>query len=209
MRFCVLTKIALIICAFSSHAGSPYGERANEPTSDFQPFEISLGYNYLYLSNASPEAEHMHGGEISAFWNINSWLGIGGELLAGFGESTHGFFFNTGFLQYEFHHVNVESRRYVYLFGPRITVFHNDHFRVFVEGLAGQAHAEADISFGGDNQDISDNGLALMAGAAFDMKITRNISWRILEADYLPTNLGTDWQHEFRAATGIVFGFGK
>jgi hypothetical protein len=169
-------------------------------------FEVSLGYNYIHLGDAFPETEHLHGIDVSAFVNATSWLAVGGDFMANFGEHTvHPRFF--------FGNVDVDSRRYVYVFGPRFTVWHNPQFRIFAVALAGGVHAEAEVSLQAGavavSRTASEDALAIAVGAGFDWRFTRHFSWRVIQADYLPTHLGSDWQNNFRASTALVYSFGR
>lgn len=156
-------------------------------------FDLSVGYNYMHLDDAFPETEHLHGVDASAFVNVTSWLGLGGDFMANFGErSVSG--------------VDVDSQRYIYVFGPRITVWRNNQMRLFVEALAGGVHAKVDVDAFRVN--VSDDGFAGAAGGGLDWRLNDQWSLRLIQADYLPTNLGDQWQHNFRASTGIVFSFG-
>jgi hypothetical protein len=173
------------------------------PQSDL--FEVSLGFNYIRVGNAYPETRNLDGLEVSAFVNATSWLGVGGEFMAGFG--THSFtvpFFSKA---------EIDSQRYVYVFGPRITIWHNAQFRIFGEALAGGAHAEAQATiqspFSSASQNVSDDSFATALGAGFDWRIANHLSWRIVKADYLGTNFGNHWQNNFSASTSIVYSFGR
>src|SRR5437773_2207372 len=90
---CLIPLLALAV-AFSAPARAGYLSEtrsassravASEPTGPDR-FEISLGYNYIHLDDAFPETEHLHGVDVSAFFNINSWLSLGGDFMANFGE---------------------------------------------------------------------------------------------------------------------------
>jgi hypothetical protein len=186
--------------------GQTYGQKeiSSVPAST-QPdlFEVSLGYNYIHLDDAFPETQHLHGADVSAFVNATSWLAIGGDFMANFGSHTlHNFFAD----------VDVDSKRLVYVFGPRITVWRNSQFRVFAEALAGGVHAEADVTahfrFFSRSQSAHADAFAAAFGAGADWRLTDHLSWRILQADYLGTDLSSQWQNNFRASTGIVYSFG-
>ena len=174
--------------------------RSTERVSNEGPclFELSLGYNYIHLDRPGIEQEHLHGVDFSAFVNITRSIGLGGDFMANFGSHEDPFFSN----------VDLTSRRYVYLFGPRITLWQNSHLRFFTEILAGGVHAELEASLGSLSRTFHENSFAAAVGGGLDWRFTRNIAWRIFQADYLPTNLGNDWQNNFRASTGIVFSFG-
>jgi hypothetical protein len=167
-------------------------------------FDVSLGFNYIYLDNQFPETKNLYGLDASLFVNTTSWLAVGGDFMANFGShSVPVFFRNT---------VDVDSQRYFYLFGPRITLWHNPQFRVFVEALAGGVHAEAEArasnGFSTRTASASADAFAAAVGAGFDWRFTQHLSWRVVQADYVPTKLGGDWQNDFRAATAIVYSFG-
>jgi hypothetical protein len=181
-----------------------YPAGLNVPPPEPDLFEVSLGFNYIYLDNQFPETKNLYGVEVSAFVNATSWLAAGGEFMADFGSHSVPVFFRRT--------VDIDSQRYVYVFGPRITVWHDPHFKVFVETLAGGVHAEAQLTspqFSSVSQSASADGFAAALGAGFDWRLTNHVSWRIVQADYLPTRLGGDWQNNFRASTAIVYSFGR
>jgi hypothetical protein len=168
-------------------------------------FEVSLGFNYIYLSDQFPETKNLYGLDASAFVNATAWLAVGGDFMANWGShSVPVFFRNT---------VDIDSTRYVYVFGPRVTVWQNPKFKVFVEGLVGGVHAEATFTatrFAFSNsQTVSANGFATALGAGFDWRLTPHLSWRVVQADYLGTDLSSQWQTDFRASTSIVYSFGR
>ncbi|HWY41295.1 MAG TPA: hypothetical protein VNX27_10925 [Chthoniobacterales bacterium] len=181
----------------------PAGLNVPPPLPDL--FEVSLGFNYIYLDNQFPETKNLYGVETSAFINATSWLAAGGEFMADFGSHSVPAFFNRT--------IDVDSQRYVYVFGPRVTVWHNPQFRVFVEGLAGGIHAEAKFTLARFSSSISQtasaDGFATVLGAGFDWRLTNHLSWRVVQADYLGTDLSSQWQSNFRASTSIVYSFGR
>jgi hypothetical protein len=203
-----LILVASVLCLTLANS---YGQKALEPTPPpgLEPdlIELSLGYNYIRLGNAYPETRNLNGLEFSAFVNATSWLAVGGEFMAGFG--THSFTtpFNIK--------VDIDNQRYVYVFGPRITIWHNAQFRVFAEALAGGAHAEAQLGAQSPfflrsvSQNASDDSFATALGAGFDWRIANHVSWRIVQADYLGTDFGNHWQSNFTASTSIAYSFGR
>jgi len=201
-----LLSIAVLVLGLTTVYGGDeavYSTQRSEhlASSGFDRFEVSLGYSYLHLNDTTFEPEHLHGADVSAFVNLNSWLGIGGDFLAEFGSVTQHSIFGTS--------VDVDSERYLYVFGPRITVWRSPEFRLFVQALAGGVHAHAEASVGSFSQSASEDGFAAVAGIGADWRISDHISWRIIEADYVPTELDDFWQHNFRVSTGIVFTFGR
>jgi hypothetical protein len=179
----------------------PAGLNVPPPQPDL--FEVSLGYNYIYLSDAYPETRNLHGLDVGAFVNATSWLAVGGEFMADFGSHSIAVFRRS---------IDVDSRRYVYVFGPRVTIWHNPQFRVFAEALAGGVHAEAKLTSQfpfSISRTASADSFAMALGGGFDWRLTNHLSWRILQADYLGTDLGKQWQNNFRASTAIAYSFGQ
>lgn len=182
----------------------PVGSSAPaQPEPDL--FEVSLGFNYIYLEDQYPETRNLYGVDGSLFINATSWLGVGADFMANFGSHSVPTLFGRT--------VDVDSQRYVYVFGPRITVWRNPQFRVFLEGLGGGVHAEAQVTasngFSTRSASASADAFAMALGGGFDWRLTNHLSWRVVEADYLGTHLGSDWQNNFRASTAIVYTFGK
>ena len=157
--------------------------------------ELSLGYNRISLDTNS-EADNLNGINLSAFVNMTSRLSLGGEVMANFG-SRDGF------------RTDIDSERYIYLFGPRVTVWRTTQFRVLLEALLGGVYGHVEVDDGVFIRRFSDSGVAMAVGGGFDWRFSEDFSWRIVHFDYLPTNLGEDWQHNFRLSTEIVYMLGR
>ena len=162
------------------------------------PFEISLGYNYINVPDAEP-LDDLHGFNVSAFYNWSSWLAFGGEFMAGFG-TTH------------FGGADGELDLLLGAVGPRLSAYPAQQLRVFTQALVGGVHGDAEISRGSFRTSSSDDGFAVVAGVGADWRLTRQFSWRVLQADYIGTNFSSfgsgEWDHSWRVSTGIVFSFG-
>jgi hypothetical protein len=207
----------LVAIVVVSLLGFPHARAQSQQSQRYQPaglnapppqqpdlFEVSLGFNYIYLNDQFPETKNLYGLETSAFINATSWLAAGGEFMADFGSHSVQVFRNT---------VNVDSERIIYVFGPRVTVWQNPRFRIFAEALAGGVHANAKLtaarSFFGFSRTASADGFAAALGAGVDWRLTNHLSWRVAQADYLGTDLSSHWQTDFRASTSIVYAFGR
>jgi hypothetical protein len=210
MQFPVLPRLLLIFAVLSclgmSQVCAQKAIVSPPMSSQSDLFEASLGFNYIYLDQAFPETKNLYGLDTSLFVNATSWLGVGGDFMANFGSHSVPVFFRNS--------VDVDSRRFVYVFGPRVTVWRNPQFRVFAEALAGGVHAEAEATavnrFGTAtiSRSASADAFAMALGGGFDWRLSEHLSWRVVQADYLGTSLGSDWQNNFRASTGIVYSFG-
>jgi len=211
-RIVVALFVISFFAAVSARAQKYQANRETQPPPALSPsptqsdlLEASIGFNYIYLNDQRPETKNLYGVDSSLFINATSWLALGADFMANFGSHSEPAFFGST--------VDIDSQRYVYVFGPRLTVWRNRKFKVFAEALAGGVHAEADATvrfrFSSASASASDNGFAMALGGGFDWRLTNHLSWRVLQADYLGTGLGSDWQNNFRASTGIVYSFGR
>ena len=199
----ILSLVSLVNLAQTARAnwedGKSTANLAPAPGSDFPPFELSAGYNYIRADDGV--VDNLHGFEISGFVNIRPWLGFGGEFMAGWGSDTKRFFSITA---------NTTEDRYVYVFGPRLKLPISDRFTVFGQALFGGAHVHAHASnsfFGGVSADA--DAFAMALGGGIDLKLTQRLTWRMVEADYLRMHFNGGWEDDFQASTALVFTFGR
>ena len=78
-------------------------------------------------------------------------------------------------------------------------------FAPFLKGEVGVARLAARnqlVKF-----DRTDSGFAMIAGAGVDVKLTKLVSVRLVEVEYLGTRIFSDTVPHFRAGSGLVFSF--
>ncbi|HEU5402718.1 MAG TPA: outer membrane beta-barrel protein [Terriglobales bacterium] len=124
---------------------------------------------------------------------LNKPFGITGEVTGSYGSPTVG-------------GIGVSLPTYTFMFGPTMRA-PLEKSTPFVHALFGAAHMSNTKGI------YSSTGFALALGGGWDVKIGRNIDWRVVQVDYLatrlqdPTGTGTPQQENFRFATGIVYKF--
>lgn len=93
-----------------------------------------------------------------------------------------------------------------YLFGPRM-YFHS-HGRLFpyVQTLLGGERLSAGVTGVGSG---SSNAFAWTAGGGADVTLTRHVSLRAIQVEYLYTHFGGASQNSFRLQSGLVWRFGR
>jgi opacity protein-like surface antigen len=93
-----------------------------------------------------------------------------------------------------------------YLFGPRI--YFPTHGRVFpfVQALFGGERFSAGVTGVGSG---SSNAFAMTAGGGADITLTRHVSFRAIQVEYLYTHFGGASQNNLRLQSGIVWRFGR
>jgi opacity protein-like surface antigen len=93
-----------------------------------------------------------------------------------------------------------------YLAGPRF--YFRPHGRVFpfVQTLLGGERFSTNVTGVGS---ASSNAFAMTAGGGADVTLTRNVSFRAIQVDYLYTHFGGASQNNVRLQSGIVWRFGR
>jgi outer membrane immunogenic protein len=98
------------------------------------------------------------------------------------------------------------SHELSYLFGPR--VYFPTHGRVFpyVQTLFGGEQFSAGATGLGS---ASSNAFAMTAGGGADVTLTRHVSLRAIQVEYLYTHFGGANQNNLRIQSGLVWRFGR
>lgn len=93
-----------------------------------------------------------------------------------------------------------------FLFGPRM-YFHS-HGRVFpfVQTLVGAERLSAGLTGVGSN---STSAFAWTAGGGADVTLTRHVTFRAIQVEYLYTHFSSASQNSLRLQSGIVWRFGR
>jgi peptidoglycan-associated lipoprotein len=162
------------------------------------PAEFSLGYSYM-RTNAPPGqcgCFGMNGGSLTFAVPLGRGISAVTDLGDYYQKNVVGS--NLG--------MNLES----YLFGARYSYRHWKKTTPFAQLMVGGAHAHGTL-FGTPTTTASASGFAYDAGAGVDMKITKSMSIRLIEADYILTrvpNGGNNDQGNLRITAGVVFRLG-
>jgi hypothetical protein len=156
------------------------GGISTQAQSSGDKIELSAGYSYLHFK-ALPAA-NLNGFEASGQYKLRDWLGGVADVSGEYGK-VGGF----------------SSRVYTYMFGPQVTWTHFRRFSPFAHALLGGAHF--------DGGGYASRGFAWDIGAGVDTPIRGKLSWRIIQADALPTHLGNNEQHSTRVSSSIVYRF--
>jgi hypothetical protein len=181
--------------------------------------EAIADYSYMRFASTNPyTARHaLLGGGGSLIYNWNEFLGLQGEVQA-YTSNTNIFSIprTTGFPSGLTG--SAQGNMITYLFGPEIkTRYHN--FQPFGHLLFGGAHTNIyDVIFrplcpggGACNAKVpSADSFAMEFGGGLDIPITKSISFRPVQIDYLLTRFSntltrTSVQNNFHYSAGLVF----
>ena len=172
-----MKKLSWFIGLFIILLGASAFAQDNAPTA-----ELFGGYSYVHTSLPGTGL-NANGGSASFAINPARWLGF----VADFG-GYHGSIDPVG------------VTNFTYLFGPRFSYRSKSPVTPFAQVLLGGVHQSAS-AFGGSG---SQNAFAMAVGGGLDLRADSHWSWRMVQAEYLFTNL-TNQQNNLRLSTGVVY----
>ena len=100
----------------------------------------------------------------------------------------------------------VSSHEMDYLFGPRFYVPTHGRVFPFVQVLFGGERFSAGVTGVGS---ASSSAFAIAAGGGADVTLSKHVSLRAIQFDYLYTHFGGASQNNLRLQSGIVWRFGR
>jgi hypothetical protein len=186
-------KLKVVVCLLAFL----FFSAASAFAQDFSKIDIFAGYSYVRENPAtsSVNGSNLHGGSASVAYNANHWLGA----VADFGG---------------YHSNNVgggdtDGTVFTYLFGPRFSYRKYERVTPFAQTLFGVAHGSGSVNGGLAS---TNNAFAASFGGGVDVKITRSVSFRAAQVEYLLTRFpeissGRQTQNNLRVSTGIVLHF--
>jgi hypothetical protein len=159
-------------------------------------YEVGLNYSWLHVNSANYDYQRTgNGGSGYAIYNLDKVIG----LVADFGG-----YANT--------RTGIDSKVLTYMFGPRFTYRHWSKLTPYTQFLFGGAYA-----WSGPNN-TTQNGFATAAGGGLDYNLTKRISVKPIQVEYVMTQLDTaalgvkhfgNHQNDVRYSAGVVFKFGQ
>jgi len=210
MRKSLFLAILIVSCASVGFAQS----------TDYNKVDVYVGYSHNRvdtgiddsepeLSDVINEREGFHGFNTSITGNLSRYVGIKGDFAGHFKKKT----FPIGTAQ-----VDLDSSIFNLLGGVQLKDNSTETtFKPFAQFLVGVAHGRNKVDFSADvcaavfpspcpaDFTDTDTGLAGAFGAGLDIRASRRVDIRVVQADYNPTRLFGETQHNFRIGAGIVF----
>jgi len=154
--------------------------------------EISGQYQYIriYPGAGAPSSSCQGAGGTFAV-NMNRWLGlvgdVGGCRVTGLAAGSSA------------HEIN-------YLFGPRLSYRTHGRLTPYGQVLFGGERATASAT---GVPSVSTNAFAMTFGGGADVELTRHLSFRAIQFEYLYTHFSGAKQNNLRVQSGLVYHFGK
>jgi outer membrane protein OmpA-like peptidoglycan-associated protein len=202
--------------AAQSSASSPSAPSVRQPGSTPR-VDIFLGYSYL---RAVPELANgnrlvdLNGGSASIAFNLSRYF----ALVADFGGYDDSRLRLAGPGANPTTVVDSSGTAFTFLGGPRLSFRNHSRFTPFAQVLFGAAHAGQVTLSGCTGSSCTplpaQTAFALTAGGGFDIRLTRHLSLRPIQAEYLmtrfadPTSGAGNTQNDVRLSTGLLFRLG-
>jgi outer membrane protein OmpA-like peptidoglycan-associated protein len=185
-----------------------------KPGTDYNHWDIFGGYAYARYRpafNTDGITYGNNGGGASITYYVNRWFG----LTFDFSGTHSGDCENDGLCMAG----TTSGDLLTYMGGARFRWLNGSRWTPFLDAEAGGVHGTNFYKYAGGTSttvtDDSQNAFGFMIGGGFDLRLTRSISWRVVQTDYLythfdqPTNEAPNHQNSIRVETGIVFTFGR
>jgi len=180
---------------------TPETSSVPEKTSPDEEYEkaLELFGGGQYQRAPDEPVKNLYGVDTSLFYNVTPHVSIGGDFSFLFGSTSE----TIGTLKFD-----TTLHRQTYLFGPQFNFYPDDKVKIFVHPLFGVVHDTVKFDFGTTTTDSSASAFAMAFGGGMDIRVTPRVSFRVFEADYVPTHFGGEFQNNFRLSTGLVLRFG-
>jgi outer membrane immunogenic protein len=215
-KICMLGILALLL-PLAGLSQNPSG--AANTSASFPAVEVFGGFSYLRLDTTSASTlnaalglppgtlsvkKNYPGWNGALQFNINRWLGLVADASGHYGTPVSSSSIS-GLPSASFHN---------FLFGPVLTMRRN-RAQPFVHALFGVEHLAVDASSVQGTAALSDNAFSSALGGGLDIRVSRRLGVRLVQADYLYTKHdttsfgGVGHQNNIRISTGIMFLFGR
>ncbi len=203
-------------------APAPQAMGATRPAPITPRVELFLGYSGVWAVPSNSLGNRivwLSGGTGSVAFNVNRSLGFVADV-AGYPDTR---LRETGTGANPAGTVNSSGSVFTYLGGPRISFRKYERVTPFAQALFGDAHASK-VTLSGCTGRLctplpTEDAFAMALGGGLDVKVSRHIAIRAIQAEYLMTRfadltVGTSstgtrqTQNDVRLASGLVFRFG-
>ncbi|HEV8486476.1 MAG TPA: outer membrane beta-barrel protein [Blastocatellia bacterium] len=175
--------------------------------------EVFGGYSYFHSDGGGS----LHGWNGSAGVNLNKWLGVVADFSGHYGSSSTSVSTAVIGLPGLSVEASADSNIHTFLVGPQVSYRKDDRLTPFGHALLGLSRvhergtATTTVPLLGTttfNFNDTDTGFAMGLGGGLDVKMTRSVALRLIQADYLMTRLNGNNQNNARISVGFVFRFG-
>jgi hypothetical protein len=169
--------------------------------------ETFIGYSHLsFKPETQIDSTGLNGFEGSLAGYVNEWFSLAGSV-----SHYHG---STALTPPLDGTSNVDLQLWNYMMGPQVRVVREERFSGMVRVLFGMTQGDADpdtFQVNGNplRLSIKESKFAMSIGGGFDVNITEQLAWRVIQPEYLMTSFSGGRQGNFRFATGLIYRFSE
>src|SRR5262249_479545 len=168
--------------------------------------EVSGGFSYLRTEGGG----NLYGWDASVAGNLNRWFGLVGEFSGHYGTG----FDNGGFailVPGAVTSIDTDSNVYTFLFGPRFSYRKDRPLTPYGHVLPGFARSSVSVNVittaATFHSSATSTAFAMALGGGVDLRLSRSVAFRMIQADYLLTRFGGITQNNAGIPTGLVSRF--
>src|SRR5262249_33363760 len=169
--------------------------------------EVSGGFSYLRLEGGG----NLYGWDASIAGNLNHWFGLVGEFGGHYGTGFDNAFIIVVPTPPGIVSADVDSNVYTFLFGPRFSYRKDRRLTPYGHVLPGFARTSVSVTLISPtatfHSSATSTAFAMALGGGVDLRLTRSLAFRMVQADYLLTRFGETTQNNARITTGLVYRF--
>ncbi len=158
---------------------------------EYSKAEAFGGFQYVRFNAFGIQRVNLIGWDAQGTYYFHKNFGVKGDIAGIYGSPNVGGYTN---------HIH----SYSYNFGPTIRLYPSTT-TPFVHALFGLSSTDVDSGA------LHGNSFSFVVGGGFDLGLTKSVSLRVLQFDYMHTGydypLGTTSQSHFRFASGVVYKF--
>lgn len=193
MRLIIFTAVLLITLSIPATA------------QEAPDVEVFGGYSFFKADGGGS----LHGWNASIVGNLSRSFGLVIDLGGNYGtQSLRSDFSDPDFPATIIARADSNTKLHTILAGPQFSYRRHEKITPFAHALFGASRlsTKATLSFAGITREISIADMAFTAafGGGLDLKLSENVSLRMMQADYVLTRFGGSKQSNARLSVGIV-----
>ncbi len=197
-----MKKILALVVFLGLTSLSLVAQDTSKVDPDFSKVDVFGGYQYTHLGSAISPVASAQGWDGSFTYNINKNFGVTADINGAYQTVSGSYIGVSG---------SFPGHYYSFAGGPTYSFTSKGKFKPYVHALFGDARVSSSASADGVTVSASSNGFTTLIGGGLDMRLSRHLALRLVQADWVYYHFGltgTSSANTFKVATGVVYRFG-